>query len=357
MANRYWINTSSSTANWDDNANWSATSGGAGGASYPVSGDNVFFDLAPAPGGVQINFPAAGVTINDFTHTEATSTYIISGISYTFTVTGNFSSRGSGFLTIETGSTGKLAFTGSGKTISANGGGTNAGDFISNVEINSAGTITLNTNLAIDNARTLTLTAGTLNVNGKTIATGFFASNNSNTRTLNFGTSGIIDVQNVGTVWNATTSTNLTISGTGTIKITGGTTSAKTFNGGSASYPITLSHETSGALTITGSNTFTTIQNTVQPTTFRFVAGTTTTVTNWSVNGTSGNLVTVTSATALAHTLSKASGTVNSSFLNLSYSTATGGATWNALSSTNGGNNTGWNFSVTSGRFFALFFS
>lgn len=42
MANRYWI--ASSEANWTDTANWSATSGGSGGASVPGSSDNVYFD-------------------------------------------------------------------------------------------------------------------------------------------------------------------------------------------------------------------------------------------------------------------------------------------------------------------------
>ncbi|MCL2306150.1 MAG: fibronectin type III domain-containing protein, partial [Planctomycetaceae bacterium] len=37
MANRYWV--ASATGNWNDTANWSATSGGTGGASVPGSGD------------------------------------------------------------------------------------------------------------------------------------------------------------------------------------------------------------------------------------------------------------------------------------------------------------------------------
>lgn len=42
MADRYWI--AATEANWTDTANWSATSGGAGGASVPGAADNVFFD-------------------------------------------------------------------------------------------------------------------------------------------------------------------------------------------------------------------------------------------------------------------------------------------------------------------------
>jgi hypothetical protein len=132
---------------------------------------------------------------------------------------------------------------------------------------------------------------------------------------------------------------------------------AKTFVGGGSTFNCTLSNDGAGAMTITGSNTFTTLANGVQPTTITFTAGTTTTVTNWNVSGTAGNLVTIGSATAAQHTLSKASGTVNANYLSISYSNATGGATWYAGStSTNGGNNTGWIFSAgSSGNFFMLF--
>jgi hypothetical protein len=113
-------------------------------------------------------------------------------------------------------------------------------------------------------------------------------------------------------------------------------------------------------LTVTGANTFTTIANGVQPTSFLFTAATTTTVTNWSVSGTAGNLVTIGSVTAATHTLSKSTGTVSSDYLSVSYSIATGGATWYAgANSTNGGNNTGWIFSAlpstSTGNFFMLF--
>jgi hypothetical protein len=43
-------------------------------------------------------------------------------------------------------------------------------------------------------------------------------------------------------------------------------------------------------------------------------------------------------------TLSKESGTVTSNFIDIANCTATGGATWNAINSVDGGDNTGWNF-------------
>lgn len=41
MANRYWVGNG---GNWNDTNHWSASSGGAGGASVPTSSDDVFFD-------------------------------------------------------------------------------------------------------------------------------------------------------------------------------------------------------------------------------------------------------------------------------------------------------------------------
>lgn len=41
MANRYWVGNS---GNYNDTAHWSTSSGGAGGASVPTPGDDVFFD-------------------------------------------------------------------------------------------------------------------------------------------------------------------------------------------------------------------------------------------------------------------------------------------------------------------------
>ena len=138
--------------------------------------------------------------------------------------------------------------------------------------------------------------------------------------------------------------TSPTINFTGfTINMTNA--AAKTFAGGGATYPV-LNNGGAGALTISGSNTFETISNSVQPTTFTFTINTTQTVNNFNVAGIAGSLVTINSSTAAtAATLSKASGTVYGSYLSIRDSTATGGATWYAgPTSTNTSNNTGWIF-------------
>lgn len=53
MANRYWTGAvGGGTGTWDTTSttNWSATSGGAGGASAPTSADSVFFDAGSGSG-------------------------------------------------------------------------------------------------------------------------------------------------------------------------------------------------------------------------------------------------------------------------------------------------------------------
>jgi hypothetical protein len=154
------------------------------------------------------------------------------------------------------------------------------------------GTVSLADNLTIDSTRTFTLTNGALDVNDKTLTTGLFSSSNSNTRSIDLGTNGNITVNGGG--WTATTSTGLSLTGTGTIDMTLGT--AKTFAGGGATYPYTLNQGGLGTLTITGANTFTNISNTVQPTTIIFPASETTSVQNFTVSGTAGNLVTLNSS-------------------------------------------------------------
>jgi hypothetical protein len=214
----------------------------------------------------------------------------------------------------------------------------------------SGGTLRLLDSLTMGSLRTFTLTNGTLDLNGNTLTVGSTGSFTTATGTKNITFNGGILVCPAATVtaFNNAQPTNFTTTagtGTGEIRLTAAT--AKTFVGGGSTYNCTLSNNGAGALTITGSNTFTTLANGVQPTTFTFTAGTTTTVTNWSVSGTAGNLVTINSATAAAHTLSKASGTVSADYLSITNSTATGGATWYAgANSTDVSGNTGWIFTA-----------
>jgi hypothetical protein len=186
---------------------------------------------------------------------------------------------------------------------------------------------------------------GTLDLNGFTLTCTFTYATAVGTKNLTFN-GGTLLFTGTDTVFNNAQPTGFTTTkGTGNGKISVTSASSKTFAGGGSTFNCIVSNDGAGALTITGSNTLDTLANGVQPTTFTFTAGTTTTINTWSVSGTAGNLVTIGSATAASHTLSDPSGIVSANYLSISRSIATGGATWYAGSgSTDGGNNTGWIF-------------
>ena len=198
-------------------------------------------------------------------------------------------------------------------------------------------------------ADAVTVVQGTFNANNFAVtlngaAGGVRVDSGTAARTIAIG-SGIWTISGT-SPWTLTT-TGTTITGTGTLRFN--SASSKTFAGGGGNYSgITVDNAGAGALVVTGSNAIGTLSNSVQPTTFSFTAGTTQTITNWSVSGTLGNLVTIQSATAASHTLSKSTGTVSADYLTISRSTATSsGATWYAgANSTDGSNNSGWVFTA-----------
>jgi len=96
-----------------------------------------------------------------------------------------------------------------------------------------------NLSVGTSTSRTITLTTGTLDLNNFTLTNfGIFSSNNSNTRAIAFGTSGVINNTRTGTVtsWDCATITNFTRTGTPYVKFTGTNTTAST---------ITVQHGTS----------------------------------------------------------------------------------------------------------------
>ena len=191
-----------------------------------------------------------------------------------------------------------------------------------------------------------TLSGGTLDLNNLTFSVGvsFLGGIGSLPRDITFNGGTLL----VGNAFTGGGTNYTTTAGTGSGVISMTRATAKTFTGGNATYNCALNQGGAGNLTITGSNTFDDITNSVQPATILFTAGTTQTVNNFTLSGTSGNLITIDSTTASQYTLSKASGTVAVSYLDVRDSNATGGATWNAFTgdgNVNGGNNTGWNFS------------
>ena len=98
------------------------------------------------------------------------------------------------------------------------------------------GTFQLQAALTSGSTRTCTLTNGTLDLASYTFTTGAFNSNNSNVRTLAFGTGKIVLTGTGGALWTTSTATNLTVTGTNPLiqLTTAATTSTRTVTMGAA---------------------------------------------------------------------------------------------------------------------------
>ena len=336
------------TNNWGatGSGSWSATSGGALDATqFPLAQDTAVFPAAtyPASGStISIN---ANYNIGTIDMSLRTSNTMTLGIASNAPVIYGNWICGTG-ITNASNTSGVYTF--SGRTTQQI---TSAGiSFVQAIVINSpSGSVTLQDALTATGGTVLiTLTNGTLDLNGQTLTVGLRFLTATGTKNLTFNGGTLVCPTANTTSFNNAAPTNFTTTagtGTGTISMTAAT--AKTFVGGGSTFNCTLNQGGAGALTITGSNTFSNITNTVQPASVLFTAATTSTFTNFSLSGTAGNLITIGSVTAASHTLSKASGTVSSDFLSVSRSTATGGAAWYAgANSTDGGNNTGWIFTA-----------
>lgn len=124
------------------------------------------------------------------------------------------------------------------------------------------GTFQLQDNMTVGSTRTVTLTNGALDLTGNSgnwnLSTGLFASSNSNTRSIAFGSTGKITVTgNNGTVWSTANGTNFTYSGTSNVDFTySGSTGTRTV----AQAPLSLGGGIATALNMTfsaGSDTIT----------------------------------------------------------------------------------------------------
>jgi fibronectin-binding autotransporter adhesin len=276
------------------------------------------------------------LNLTGFSGTFAVSTRTIYG---NLTVSSGATVSGGTNVTTFAATSGVQTITSAGKTL----------DFP--ITVNAPGATVRSTDTFAQGAtRTLTLTAGTFDINNQTTTIGLFATSGSVARVIDFGTNEALTVSGAGaSAWSASGS-NFTCTGTGTIKMSAAT--AKTFTGGGFTYPA-LDQAGAGALTIAGSNTFYDITSTYTATgaaTITFTAGTTQTVTQFTVSGTASNQLTLNSTSAgAAWYLSDSSGTNSISYTTLSDSHATGGATWNAYTTNgnvNGGSNNNWNFAI-----------
>lgn len=316
MAERWIV----ASGTWDasNTSIWSATSGGASGASAPTSSDDVYTTIATT----QAVTIAAGAVCRDFSP-HANTTFI-----------------GSGTLTIYRGTvisdvslfqfTGTITFAATINNSTTDTGFYN-GILACNLVFNGVGGgWGLTTNLS--STGSITLTNGSLNTNGVVVSCTTFNLSNANTRSLLISHS-IIYCTN----WTATTTTNLTFVGTGAII----EMSSGTFAGGGLTYNNVIFD---GTTIVTGANSF-------LYTSFNYSvtlpAGVTQTITTRLTSiGSAGSIVIIKSSSGGSPaTISSSGAYINVNFVNIKDITASGGASFIANNSINTSGNTGWTFS------------
>lgn len=251
MANRYWVG-GTGTWNTTSTTNWSASSGGASGASVPTATDSVFFDQAST---YTVTMTGA-LTCLDLTVSAGTVTFA-TGTSPTLAVSGS--------MDVKTGtvwsSTAAITFnaTTTGKTITTN-------------SVTMSGAITLNGvgggwtlgSALVMNAASyanglFTVTNGTFSTGNFNMTLTIFDSNNSNTRSITLGTSTLTLAR-----WTLTTTTGLTFSGASSTINSTLITSSDTFSGGGLTYGTVNINPAGSTVAINGINTFSTLSVTAR---------------------------------------------------------------------------------------------
>jgi hypothetical protein len=338
-ANKYW--NLAAGGNWGGAIGWATGSGGTPAINdFPLAQDTCFFEATGLNSGATVTVNAAYNIGTIDMSARTTNTMTLATGSTTPAIYGNWVNGTGTTLT----GTGAMTFAGRGsQTITSAGK-----SFTQTIAVDSpSGTVLLQDAIAWSNANGLLVTRGIFDAATYNVTAGVLSSSNNTLRSIYLGT-GTWSLTVSSTVWDASTSTNLTVTGTGTISLT--SASAKTFAGGSVAYTnITLNQGGAGTLTISGNNTFANITNTYKATGATTIAFGTTTqrVGNFTAAGEAGRVLTLTGTSASSPaTLVLTSGAVTTP----DYLTITGiraydlTTTWYAGANSTNNGSLGWYF-------------
>jgi len=203
----------------------------------------------------------AGTDIVSFTGTSDVLSLNFTGFSGTLANTTIRSFQDVTFSSGMTLSAGTNTFTFAGstgtKTITTNGKTLDFPVTFNSTILGGAGTavFTLADNMTVGSTRTLTLSAGTLSLNSKTLSCGLFSSSGGSARNLNF-TGGTVNITgNNATIVNMATVTNLSFTGTAVMNCTySGSTGTRTFAINSTTSNLLSVNITAGSDTIAGTS-------------------------------------------------------------------------------------------------------
>jgi hypothetical protein len=326
MANRYWVG---GTGTWDttSTANWSATSGGAAGASAPTAADIAFFDANSGTGTATLGEPVTvlRLTMTGYAGTLAFSTHKISLVGNNSTIfTGSPTCTATGSKLLE------FTYSGASGTRSVDSGAT----------ITEANAMNISATAGTDIFRFI---VGTGKGYGSIDFTGFAGTYAVNSTGV-FPIYGNLTLSTAMTM--ASTVSNLQMSGTGQRTII---SNGKTFDQPFVMRGANGVYVFADAFTQAAARAFV-----LEPSvTVRLKAGTTNVVGLFNTLGTAQKFL-QSDISGSAATLSQPSGTVNATYLTIKDIIATGGATWNAFvteNNVNDGGNTGWDFFTQVGRY------
>ena len=317
--NKYW--NLAAGGNWGGAIGWATTSGGTPAINnFPLPQDTAIFESTGLNSGATITVNAVyNIGTIDMSARTTNTMTLATGTTLPF-VYGNWI-NGSG---VTFSGTGIITFEGRGSQSITSAGRT----FTQPIGINSpSGTVTLVDAFSSSNSTTsaLLLTAGTFDANGQNVtlsgAASQFNTNVTSVRTVAVG-SGVWTLSGTAPWTVGTTPTNITVTGTGTIRLNSAST--KTFTGGGLSYTnITLDQGGAGTLTVAGNNTFGNITSTytaTAATTINFNA-ITTTLSQFTAAGTAAKLLTIQGGNVAspATLIYSGAGTVSSSYLAVNY--------------------------------------
>lgn len=298
--------------NWSSTSTWSASAGGSAGASVPLCHDDVVLDSYAGGGTITADMPRMGANI-DCASGAFAGTLDLSATNYIY-----------GSLTLHD----EMALAADNTYLAGRGSHTltMAGrSWTWNLTVNApGGTYTLQDDFTTSG--TFYLSNGTFDANDNNLDLGNDFSFFGGTLYMGNGTWTVTD--NNFQIYNGIDA--LYCEGS-TIVIEGDGTSIYDFDGGDNTFN-NLVFAGSGVCTFTvrGSNTFNTISSTKTVAfTIKFYSGETQTMSDWTVEGSSGNIITITSNDTNTHTLTlTGGGLVASDYLNIQHSIATPSDTW-----------------------------